>query len=151
MVLKLYILRNMDKKLDVSWKDFLALIMGYVVSALCVGAVFVGIGYMRTKGIVGEGVFAEYELPIALATFLGFAVGGVALATIRPNVAIRNASILFLAMIAYGIWRSMSEGIGFIGILWSSLQIGGGMIFGAWVFYKLYIRHLFKKYVGQDL
>lgn len=142
----------MEKKFDISWKDALALIVGYFIAALCVGAVFMGIGYLRAKGVVGEGVFAQYEIPIAIATFLGFAVGGAALASIRVRVAIRNASVLLVAMIVYGIWRGINEeGVDFGDIFLSSLQIGGGLVAGAWIFCKLYYRHLIKKYYPEHL
>ncbi|MEK9157338.1 MAG: hypothetical protein AAB448_04405 [Patescibacteria group bacterium] len=130
----------MKNKLDVSWKDFLAGVVGYLVSLLLVGLIMVGVGIMVGK-MGDEALWSRYEILIACGTFLGFLIGGMVLGKIRPITAVRNATILFLVMLLIGVWRMGNEITPASDVALAALQVSG-IILGAWLVQR---RHIQKK------
>lgn len=128
----------MKNKIDISWKDFLAGILGYFAAVLLVGGMYVGIGIVAGK-TGDEMLWSRYEILIACGTFLGFFIGGMVLGKIRPITAVRNATILFLIMLCMGAWRTGNEITSVIDVALVVLQVSG-LILGAWIMQRRYIQ-----------
>lgn len=130
----------MKNKLDISWKDFLAGILGYFVAMLIVGGIYGGIGIMVGK-TGDETLWSRYEFVISCVTFIAFFVGGVVMGAIRPATATRNAAILLLVVLLMGAWHMGDEIVSVIGVALVALQVSGLML-GAWLVQR---RHSQKK------
>lgn len=123
----------MQKKFDISWKDFLAVIAGYFTAVVCVGALYLMMGLLVIQG--NETAWAQYENPIAIATCIAFALGGGVLTGIRPTTATRNATVLFVGLIVYGIWRMNPAEANVQDTSFAALQVAG-IFLGVWLMQK---------------
>lgn len=133
----------MTSQKDISWKDFLAGILGYFVSIFCVGLLFLTIGTIAGK-IGDETVFVRHEFLIACATFLSFSVGGLVMGMLRPHVAIRNGIVLFSCMMLVGLWRTKIGVFSAGDAMIAAVQVSG-IIFGAWFFERLHSKGYLRK------
>jgi uncharacterized protein YybS (DUF2232 family) len=127
-------------KLDVSWKDFLAGILGYFAAMFLVWGIYLGIGIMVGK-TGDETLWSRYEFVISCVTFLAFFVGGVVMGAIRPATATRNAAILLIVVLLMGAWHMSDEIVSVIDVALVALQVSGLML-GAWFVQH---RHVQKK------
>lgn len=130
----------MKNKLDVSWKDFLAGILGYFAAMLVVGGMYVGMGIMVGK-TGDETLWSRYEFVISCVTFLAFFVGGIIMSVIQPATATRNAAILLIVVLLIGAWHMGDEIVSVIDAALVALQVSG-LMFGAWLMQR---RHVQKK------
>lgn len=133
----------MTDERDISWKDLLALFVGYLISGVCIAVLFLGLVSLCAQGILPKETFFLYELPIGIATFIGFVIGGTSLAEIRPSVALRNAAVLFVIMVFMGVWRTNDDMVSIQDAFVTALQMSGLMV-GTWFIQHRYVARIVK-------